>query len=572
MQETMSAALDTRGMLWVQSEPQCPAWELWNRILQTVTEQPIGAWGWMATPMHGATQPHEASTVQSDVPTQYAVTRQRRGSYTIRRNSDWPPSMTQFGGTPWKAPNKVYEYSVNGLAEEIEDFYRFIRPSAHEQMVRERVISRVRTLIIERWPDAEVDVFGSFYTGLYLPTSDIDIIVKGHWDGIPPLYDLERVLYEHRIAFPSSVRVLDKATVPLIKFQDALTNIKVDIAFNQVNCTDSARFVIRCCEVFPCLKKLAFVLKQFISGLCLNEVFHGGLSSYSLILMILSFLQLKTDKNAARDPRINLGALLMNILSYYGNEFDYDNFGIRIRAGGSLVDKAELRVSMASCTATTSSSLVGNATGMLSIEDPLTPGNDVARSSFNFNIVREKLREAFADLESIVHPVISRPFQETSPGLSILGRIIRITDAAVDERVHALQSGLWMAYPCEPALSNIYPDNTIPDLIQLYQQQSTQQQIQQQITPGTVSYCNQWVNQNGYTQFVQQPILIVGSPLVEGLGRLGSVGASEHDQQSAEDGTELPRVQEIDNAMSCDGDTGTGAPSISPKSLGRDVA
>ncbi|XP_022667598.1 non-canonical poly(A) RNA polymerase PAPD5-like isoform X5 [Varroa destructor] len=493
----------TRGMLWVQSEPQCPAWELWNRILQTVTEQPIGAWGWMATPMHGATQPHEASTVQSDVPTQYAVTRQRRGSYTIRRNSDWPPSMTQFGGTPWKAPNKI---------------------------------------------------------------------VKGHWDGIPPLYDLERVLYEHRIAFPSSVRVLDKATVPLIKFQDALTNIKVDIAFNQVNCTDSARFVIRCCEVFPCLKKLAFVLKQFISGLCLNEVFHGGLSSYSLILMILSFLQLKTDKNAARDPRINLGALLMNILSYYGNEFDYDNFGIRIRAGGSLVDKAELRVSMASCTATTSSSLVGNATGMLSIEDPLTPGNDVARSSFNFNIVREKLREAFADLESIVHPVISRPFQETSPGLSILGRIIRITDAAVDERVHALQSGLWMAYPCEPALSNIYPDNTIPDLIQLYQQQSTQQQIQQQITPGTVSYCNQWVNQNGYTQFVQQPILIVGSPLVEGLGRLGSVGASEHDQQSAEDGTELPRVQEIDNAMSCDGDTGTGAPSISPKSLGRDVA
>lgn len=65
------------------------------------------------------------------------------------------------------------------LAEEIEDFYRFIRPSAHEQMVRERVISRVRTLIIERWPDAEVDVFGSFYTGLYLPTSDIDIVSAG---------------------------------------------------------------------------------------------------------------------------------------------------------------------------------------------------------------------------------------------------------------------------------------------------------------------------------------------------------------------------------------------------------
>lgn len=52
----------------------------------------------------------------------------------------------------------------------------------------------------------------------------------------------------------------------------------------------------------------------------------GAISTFYCLQ--LSFLQLKTDKNAARDPRINLGALLMNILSYYGNEFDYDNFGL----------------------------------------------------------------------------------------------------------------------------------------------------------------------------------------------------------------------------------------------------
>lgn len=29
------------------------------------------------------------------------------------------------------------------------------------------------------WPQARVEVFGSFRTGLYLPTSDIDLVVIG---------------------------------------------------------------------------------------------------------------------------------------------------------------------------------------------------------------------------------------------------------------------------------------------------------------------------------------------------------------------------------------------------------
>lgn len=42
---------------------------------------------------------------------------------------------------------------------------------------------------------------------------------------------------------------------------------------------------------FSALGKLVLVLKQFLLQRDLNEVFHGGISSYSLILMTVSFLQ-----------------------------------------------------------------------------------------------------------------------------------------------------------------------------------------------------------------------------------------------------------------------------------------
>lgn len=38
----------------------------------------------------------------------------------------------------------------------------------------------MENIILSLWPDAQVQVFGSYRTGLYLPTSDIDIVVIGN--------------------------------------------------------------------------------------------------------------------------------------------------------------------------------------------------------------------------------------------------------------------------------------------------------------------------------------------------------------------------------------------------------
>lgn len=43
--------------------------------------------------------------------------------------------------------------------------------------------------------------------------------------------------------------------------------------------------------MYPTLPPLVFVLKQFLSQAGLNKVYEGGISSYSLILLTVNFLQ-----------------------------------------------------------------------------------------------------------------------------------------------------------------------------------------------------------------------------------------------------------------------------------------
>lgn len=102
---------------------------------------------------------------------------------------------------------------------------------------------------------------------------------------------MEQEFLERGVAQEESIKVLDKASVPIVKLVDKKTEIKVDISFNMSNGVKSAELIKTYMEQFPVLSKLVYVLKQFLLERDLNEVFTGGISSYSLILMCISFLQ-----------------------------------------------------------------------------------------------------------------------------------------------------------------------------------------------------------------------------------------------------------------------------------------
>ncbi|XP_056154241.1 terminal nucleotidyltransferase 4A [Lampris incognitus] len=320
--------------------------------------------------------------------------------------------------TPWKT--RKYNPGVLGLHEEVMDFYNFMCPRPEEAAMRKEVVNRIEMVIKELWPTADVQIFGSFSTGLYLPTSDIDLVVFGKWDR-PPLQELEQALRKHNVAEPFSIKVLDKATVPIIKLTDQETEVKVDISFNVETGVKAAHFIKDYVKKYPVLPYLIFVLKQFLLQRDLNEVFTGGISSYSLILMVISFLQLH-PRIDARNPNENLGVLLIEFFELYGRHFNYMKTGIRIKNGGAYMAKEEIMKAMNN----------GYRPSMLCIEDPLLPGNDVGRSSYGAMHVKNVFDYAYTILGHAVSPLArSYPNKDSE---STLGRIIRLTQEVIEYR------------------------------------------------------------------------------------------------------------------------------------------
>nr|XP_005289869.1 terminal nucleotidyltransferase 4B isoform X2 [Chrysemys picta bellii] len=320
--------------------------------------------------------------------------------------------------TPWKGRN--YSPGVVGLHEEIIDFYKYMSPRPEEERMRMEVVNRIENVIKELWPNADVQIFGSFKTGLYLPTSDIDLVVFGKWETLP-LWTLEEALRKHNVADEGSVKVLDKATVPIIKLTDSFTEVKVDISFNVQNGVKAAQLIRDFIKKYPVLPYLVLVLKQFLLQRDLNEVFTGGIGSYSLFLMAVSFLQLHPREDACIRSA-NYGVLLIEFFELYGRHFNYLKTGIRIKDGGSYVAKDEVQKSM----------LDGYRPSMLYIEDPLQPGNDVGRSSYGAMQVKQAFDYAYVVLSHAVSPIAKYyPNNETE---SILGRIIRVTQEVASYR------------------------------------------------------------------------------------------------------------------------------------------
>jgi non-canonical poly(A) RNA polymerase PAPD5/7 len=96
--------------------------------------------------------------------------------------------------------------------------------------------------------------------------------------------------------------------------------------------------------------------------------------------MCISFLQLHPRQNVTSPLNANLGVLLLEFFELYGRKFNYMKTGISIKNGGRYIPKEELQREMVD----------GHRPSLLCIEDPLTPGNDIGRSSYG-NLTCESL-------------------------------------------------------------------------------------------------------------------------------------------------------------------------------------
>lgn len=149
-----------------------------------------------------------------------------------------------------------------------------------------------------------------------------------------------------RARITEKVRVIAKAKVPIIKFLTNHARLNVDISINEGMGVVAGKVIngflrhMRGCGL--ALRGLVMVVKAFLNQRGMNEVYTGGLGSYSIVCLAVSFLQMHPKiRRGEIDAEKNLGVLVMEFFELYGRHFNYEEVGISIRDGGSYFWKRQ---------------------------------------------------------------------------------------------------------------------------------------------------------------------------------------------------------------------------------------
>ena len=209
------------------------------------------------------------------------------------------------------------------LHNEILDFYDFVAPQEYEHEIRHRLVQRVQQALgTQRFPQdtGRILCFGSFPAGLYLPTADMDLVYTSDrfYQGGPAAMDFSnrgvvnstlrkaaRRLEMVHIA--TNVTCITKAKVPIIKFVDRVTNINVDISFENLSGVQAQATFQQWKHDYPDMIYMVALLKQFLVMRGMNEVHTGGIGGFSIICLIISYFQ------HSKKPE-NLGDCLLGFL------------------------------------------------------------------------------------------------------------------------------------------------------------------------------------------------------------------------------------------------------------------
>ena len=275
--------------------------------------------------------------------------------------------------------DQLYVFSC--LSKDISDYQQFVKEHIEkEQNLYDSLINIIQVSIDEIFQDYKVHLYGSHATNLCLPWSDIDIVLinkKNPNNNNNNIQVLLSQIYEYlrQKNWVKDIKLLSGASTPIVKIisNDIYNNMHIDISIQ-----DDKHFGLKCVDLvnnfvlqYKSLKPLVLVLKNILKISNLNDPYKGGLSSYGLILMIVSFLQ--AQKRMEIDISINednLGKLFFDFINYYGLKFDPTKYVIYAKLNEN--DENEINFKNIQ---------IGSE---LVIIDPLNNSNNVAKSCFQF--------------------------------------------------------------------------------------------------------------------------------------------------------------------------------------------
>ena len=306
------------------------------------------------------------------------------------------------GEVPWMPPSGYPPFGnmFLRLHQEMLDFARWVSLSAKEQETRELFINRLNSVCKSLWPGCKVVPFGSYLTGLSLPSSDVDVSVirvPAESDGLGEIGCLRRLanalLEQKQVSF---IELRETAKVPILRIKDRdAPFVEIDISLNSEAPQATSKFIIRnAISAYPQFRPLVLLIKCFLYQRNLADTFTGGVGSYLLSCLVLGFLQNHAVSNpvSRMSELTSLGHLLFDFFSFYAKELRAEREGLSLIRGGSRFLKTSRRFDPSTSSLTNRRALpFGEA---LCVESPLEPWLDIGNKVFQWKVIKSAFMQA----------------------------------------------------------------------------------------------------------------------------------------------------------------------------------
>ena len=195
---------------------------------------------------------------------------------------------------------------------------------------------------------------------------------------------------------------------------------KMGVAYAPLAARD---YVLREMAACPEVRPLVLVLKQLVHRNGLNNPYTGGIASHTLMLLVIFFVRRFGSEGTPVEPETAHGERLIRLLRWL-SEFPFGHVGIEMGSRDGVyfaqTDIGRLLLETTKMTGQYDASIISNAAGSakfgatLHIGDPLHPGINVAKASFQWHRFQTVVQTAYTRLIE---------YRDAAPNMRIYGGV-----------------------------------------------------------------------------------------------------------------------------------------------------
>jgi len=205
-----------------------------------------------------------------------------------------PQPPVARGSPPWASPRTASWAAEDTLAGQLERYNQFLMPTP-AQWEQKRWVAETLTPLLKRHTGGELQNFGSCENGFWSNGSDVDSCLvlrrcsqKAAW--ITKLRLVQCLVERDRLG---KVQLVTGARVPIAKVMHAEGAELCDVSINNVAALENSRFVATFAHLDARVPPLGRFIKHWASQRRINTRVEGTLSTYTLMLQLFYFLQIR---------------------------------------------------------------------------------------------------------------------------------------------------------------------------------------------------------------------------------------------------------------------------------------